>query len=48
MRVLGRLDFPVARFAFLRYLIASRDSRWVVLSHIDKWDRDIMVVDNFR
>jgi hypothetical protein len=45
---LGPLDFRVGRFVATRYLIASRDARWVLLSHLDGEERDIMVLDNFR
>ncbi len=48
VRELGPLDFRVGRFVATRYLIASRDSRWVLLSHLDREERDIMVLENFR
>lgn len=48
VRSLGALDFRVAEFATLRYLTVSRDGRWAIATHVDQWDRDIMVVDNFR
>jgi Tol biopolymer transport system component len=31
-----------------RYLSASRDGQWAVLSHLIRWERDILVLDNFR
>jgi hypothetical protein len=32
----------------MKTLVASRDGRWVIISHIDRWDRDILVADNYR
>ena len=48
VRQLGPLPFPVSRFGSGKVLIASRDGRWVVGSHIDRWERDILVADNVR
>jgi Tol biopolymer transport system component len=48
IRTLGTLAFRVGPFASTRFLIVSRDGRWAVASHVDRWDRDILVVDNFR
>ena len=48
VRRLGELAFRVARFGIHRFLIASRDGRWVLAAHIDGWERDIFVVDEFR
>jgi len=48
IRVLGTLGFRVGPFAATRFLIVSRDGRWALASHVDRWDRDILVVDNFR
>jgi Tol biopolymer transport system component len=45
---LGELPFPVGRAWVSRFLIASRDGRWAVASHLERLERDIMVVDNFR
>ena len=44
----GELPFLAARFGVRRVLIASRDGRSIVIGRIDRWDRDIMVIDNFR
>lgn len=45
---LGELPFPVARYGVSRTLTVSRDGRWALAAHIDRWDRDVLVVDNFR
>ena len=29
-------------------VFTSRDGRWAIASHIDRWDRDIMVLENLR
>ena len=44
----GRLDFAVAQFGTGRFLTVSRDGRWALASHIDRWERDIFVLDGFR
>jgi dipeptidyl aminopeptidase/acylaminoacyl peptidase len=46
VRKVGELPFPLAPFGTRRFLIASRDGRWAIASHIDRWDRDVMVLDN--
>ena len=48
VREVGATSFHVARFGTRRYLIASRDGRWVLASHINGSERDIYVVDEFR
>ena len=48
VRRLGELAFHVARWGVHRFLIASRDGRWVLAAHVDGWERDIFVVDEFR
>ena len=45
---LGELGFRIAPFGSPRYLAVSGDLRWAIASHIDNWNRDIMVIDNFR
>ncbi len=47
---LGALPFAVTGRGYLppRVLAASPDGRSVVVSHMDQWDRDIIVADNFR
>ncbi len=45
---LGELPFPVARYGARRVLTVSRDGRWALAAHIDRWERDILVADNFR
>jgi hypothetical protein len=37
-----------ARLESTIFLTASRDGRWALAPHVDRWDRDILVVDNFR
>jgi Tol biopolymer transport system component len=48
VRKLGELGFRIGPFGTSRFLIVSRDGGSAVASHIDRWDRDILVVDNFR
>jgi Tol biopolymer transport system component len=48
VRSLGVLAFRIAPFSVNRHLTVSRDGRWMLANHIDKWDRDIMVVDHFK
>lgn len=48
VRQLGRLDFRIARAAATRYLAASRDGRSVLVPSLERQERDIMVLDNFR
>jgi len=48
VRTLGELAFRVAPFGTNRFLTVSRDGRWVLAPHVDRWERDILVVDNFR
>jgi Tol biopolymer transport system component len=45
---LGPLPFHVSRFGTLRLLMAARDGRSVILSRIDRWDRDILAADHVR
>ena len=45
---LGELPFSVARYGVSRTLTVSRDGRWALAAHIDRWDRDILVADNIR
>jgi Tol biopolymer transport system component len=49
-RRLGDLPFPVMKRGYSppRVLAVSPDGRWVVVSHMDAWERDIVVADNFR
>ena len=48
VRPLRELGFGVARFGTRRFVVLSRDAQWALASHIDRWERDIYVVDNFR
>ena len=48
VRRIASLPFLVARFGASRLLSVSRDGRWVIVSHIDNWPRDIVVADNVR
>ena len=47
-RPLAELAFRISRFGSRRFLTVSRDGRWALASHVDRWERDIVVVDNFR
>jgi len=48
VRPLGELPFRVGRGWVNRFLIVSRDGRWAVASHVERVERDIMVLENFR
>ena len=48
VRTLGKLGFVVGPYGATRFLTVSRDGRWALASHVDHWDRDILVVDHFR
>jgi Tol biopolymer transport system component len=45
---LGLLPFRVGPFGADRFFIVSPDGRWALAAHIDSWNRDIFVFDNFR
>jgi len=49
-RRVGELPFPVTSRGYSppRVLTVSPDGRWVVVSHMDHWERDIVVTDNYR
>ena len=49
-RRLGELPFPVMSRGYSppRVLAVSPDRRWAVVTHMDHWERDIVVADNFR
>jgi Tol biopolymer transport system component len=49
-RRLGEFPFPVTGRGYSpeRALTVSPDARWAVVSHMDHWERDIVVADNFR
>ena len=48
IQTLGTLPFRVGPFGVNHFLTVSRDGQWAVASHVDRWDRDIFVVDGFR
>ena len=45
---LERWRFRVGPYGANRFLTVSRDGSWAVASHVDRWERDILVVDRFR
>jgi hypothetical protein len=47
-RRIGTLPFTVTRIGVSRVLTVSRDGRWALGSHIDSWERDVLVADHFR
>ena len=47
-RRIGELPFAVTRTGVSRLLTVSRDGRWALGSHIDSWERDVLVADHFR
>jgi len=48
IRTIGQLPFVVPTFGIRRLLTVSRDGRWALVSHVDRWERDILVLDGFR
>jgi len=48
IHTLGTFGFRVGPFASSHFLKVSPDGRWAVVSHVDRWDRDILVIDKFR
>ena len=48
LRAVGTLRFPVAPAFVSRFLVVSRDGRWAVASHLDRFERDIMILDHLR
>ncbi|HXW03599.1 MAG TPA: hypothetical protein VD833_00090 [Vicinamibacterales bacterium] len=48
MEEVGPLSFRVAPAFANRFLAISPDGRWALAPHIDRYDRDILVLDNFR
>jgi Tol biopolymer transport system component len=48
VRRLGELAFRVGQMRADRYLAVSRDGRWALASHLDRYERDVLVADNFR
>ena len=45
---IARLGLTIGRFGVPRFLAVPRDGRWALASHIDNWERDIMVLDGLR
>lgn len=48
IQTIGQLGFLIGPFGAARFLAVSRDGRWALASHIDRWERDILVLDGFR
>jgi Tol biopolymer transport system component len=48
VQVLGRLPFRIAPAFITRFLTFSRDGRWALAPHFERWERDIFVLDNYR
>ena len=48
VRTLGELAFRVSPYGAKTFLSVSRDGRWALASHVDRWERDIFVIDRFR
>ena len=48
VRTIAELAFRVGPFGSSHLLKVSRDGRWALASRVDRWERDILVVDNFR
>jgi Tol biopolymer transport system component len=48
VHTLPELAFRVGPFGSSHLLKVSRDGRWALASRVDRWERDILVVDNFR
>jgi len=48
VRRLGALPFSIAHNGVRGVLTVSRDGRWALAAQIDRWERDILVADDFR
>jgi hypothetical protein len=48
IRTIGRLRFAIGPYFAPRYLAVSHDGRWALASHLDHYERDIIVLDGFR
>ena len=48
VRTLGTLAIPCRSLRVNHFLTVSRDGAWAVASHVDRWDRDILIADRFR
>jgi hypothetical protein len=48
VRELGALPFRIAPVFVNRFLTVSRDGRWALAPHFERWERDIFVLDNYR
>jgi tricorn protease-like protein len=48
VRERGSIGFRVSPFFLTRFLVVSPDGRWALAPHMDRLDRDIMVLDNAR
>jgi hypothetical protein len=45
---IARLPFRVSVIGDIGRFTVSRDGRWALANHTDRWDADIMMVDKFR
>jgi hypothetical protein len=45
---IGRLPFQVTRIGDIGRITVSRDGRWALSLQTERWESDIMFVDNFR
>jgi dipeptidyl aminopeptidase/acylaminoacyl peptidase len=48
VRRLGELAFRIGPTSADRFLVLSPDGRWALASHLDRYERDVMVADSFR
>jgi len=48
VHTIARLGFIIGPYGVPRFLAVSRDGRWALANHVDHWERDVVVLDNFR
>lgn len=45
---LGDFPFRVGPYGVNRFLTASKDGHWALAARVERWERDIFVLENFR
>jgi len=44
----SRLGFLIGPYGVPRFLAVSRDGRWALANYTVRWERDVVVLGNFR
>ena len=48
IRTIARFGFLIGPYGVPRFLAVSRDGRWALANYTVRWERDVVVLDNFR